>query len=189
MASSRASADGVLAAPAKTDYKTGKENRMKRALPILILSVFMSVVLAAEDEPAGLRQLRAEAEAGSAEAQLELGILYEYGYRLPDNLVPAFAWYLRAAESGHTPAAKRRDALQARMKPAEIEDARRLARELAAKAPASRPSVKPESMPESGAAIEPAPSPAAAPAAVPESPGPSPAPADKPPAADTKPLF
>jgi TPR repeat protein len=161
---------------------------MKRALLILILSVFIPAALAAEDEPAGLKQLRAEAEAGSAESQFELGILYEYGYRLPDNLVPALSWYLRAAETGHARAAQRRDALQARMKPAEVEEARRLAREVAAKTPAAKPPTTPTSMPESTRAAEPpAPPPAPAPAAVtePALSGPS----NVPSATDTKPLF
>jgi localization factor PodJL len=156
---------------------------MKWALPILILSVFMSLAHASEDEPAGLKQLRAEAEAGSAESQFELGILYEYGYRMPDNLVPALSWYLRASETGHVRAAQRRDALQARLKPAEVDEARRLAREVATKTPAAKPPTAPAPTPESTRGAEPAPAPAAV--TPPALSGPS----NVPSAADTKPLF
>lgn len=72
---------------------------------------------------AGPEDLRQAAEAGDAEAQIELGVLYEYGFGLPKNEVPALAWYTLAAEQGHAKAAARRDALRARMQPAEAEQA------------------------------------------------------------------
>lgn len=72
---------------------------------------------------AGPDDLRRDAESGDAEAQLELGVLYEYGYRLPKNEVPALAWYTLAAEQGHPKAAARRDSLRARLQPAEVEQA------------------------------------------------------------------
>ena len=93
----------------------------------LILCVIAATPALATDDPAGLEQLRQAAEAGKIDAQLELGILYEYGFRKPDHLVPALSWYLRAAESGDADAARRRDALMAKLKPAEVEEAKRLA--------------------------------------------------------------
>ncbi len=72
---------------------------------------------------AGPEDLRRAAEAGDAEAQLELGVLYEYGFGLPKNEVPALAWYALAAEQGHAKAAARRDTLRARLQPAEVEQA------------------------------------------------------------------
>lgn len=93
----------------------------------LVLWIAIATPVLATDDPAGLEQLRAAAEAGKADAQLELGILYEYGFRKPDHLVPALSWYLRAAESGQADAARRRDALMAKLKPDEIDEAKRLA--------------------------------------------------------------
>lgn len=104
---------------------------MKR-LPIAVLFFCLAggpMVQAEEQQHPGLDQLHAAAQAGNADAQLELGILYEYGFRKPDHLVPALSWYLRAATSGNTDAARRRDALVAKLKPDEVEQAKRLAQE------------------------------------------------------------
>jgi TPR repeat protein len=182
---------------------------MKQALRILFLTVFVAAAAVAEDEPAGLSVLRAQAEAGSAEAQVELGILYEYGFRMPDNLVPALAWYMRAAESGSTGAVHRRDALAARLTAAQVDEAKRLAAEITAKrpetplapAPAPAPSA-PEAAPVPVLAPAPASEPpkTAAPAEQPmapiptESPTATPAPAGQgaapaEPQVDTKKLF
>lgn len=130
---------------------------MKKAL-LLALTVFTGTVAAAED-PAGLDTLRAAATRGDIEAQLELGILYEYGFRHADHLVPALAWYLRAADMGNPEAAKRRDALMGKLPPAEVEQARRLAPALLSGAPAQKPvpTVAPATAP-----AEPSPAPASA---------------------------
>ena len=53
------------------------------------------------DYEAALIQFRPLAEQGNAEAQLYLGIMYEYGKGVPWNPVQAFNWYRKAAESGH----------------------------------------------------------------------------------------
>jgi hypothetical protein len=153
---------------------------MKQAFRAFVLVVLTAatVAFAADDEPPGLAALRAQAESGSAEAQLDLGILYEFGFRLRDHMVPALAWYMRAADSGNADAAKRRDALAARLKPNEVEEAKRMAAELAAKQPQAAPAA---AAPLAPAAPEPA---AAVPAAaVPAAAVPAPAPAAEPPAA------
>ncbi len=121
----------------------------------LILCAVVATPALATDDPAGLEQLRQAAEAGKIDAQLELGILYEYGFRKPDHLVPALSWYLRAAESGDADAARRRDALMAKLKPAEVEEAKRLAQ-------ASPPAA---AMPKAEPKAEPAPVPAETPPA------------------------
>ncbi len=72
---------------------------------------------------AGPQEVRAAAEKGSPEMQLELGELYEFGFGLKQNYVPALAWYTLAAEQGNEKAVKRRDALRARMTPEQIEQA------------------------------------------------------------------
>lgn len=117
---------------------------MKWHLGLILCAVVTTPVLATDD-PAGLEQLRQAAEAGKIDAQLELGILYEYGFRKPDHLVPALSWYLRAAESGDAAAARRRDALMAKLKPAEVEEAKRLAQ--AGPTAAATPKAEPEAAP------------------------------------------
>ncbi len=128
---------------------------MKWHLGLILCAVVTTPVLATDD-PAGLEQLREAAEAGKTDAQLELGILYEYGFRKPDHLVPALSWYLRAAESGDADAARRRDALMAKLKPAEVDEAKRLAQ--ASPTAAATPKAEPEAAP--------APAPAETPPAV-----------------------
>ena len=107
---------------------------MKRLLLVLIFGLMLPGVTAAQDTDS-LENLRAAAERGDATAQLEMGILYEYGFRLPDNRPPALAWYLLAAKQGNARAIERRDLLQARMTQAEISEAHRLAAEFGARRP------------------------------------------------------
>ena len=130
---------------------------MKWHLGLTLCALVATSVFAAEDDPAGLEQLRAAAEAGKVDAQLELGILYEYGFRKPDHLVPALSWYLRAAESGHADAARRRDALTAKLKPGEVDEAKRLAQTKLSVAPAPKP--EPETAPMPATETPPAPTP------------------------------
>lgn len=98
---------------------------------VLVLTVALGGPAVAEDLP-GLEELRAEALKGDVESQYELGILYEYGFRLEVHRPPALAWYTIAARSGHALAAKRRDALEAAMTSDELATARRLTEEYGA---------------------------------------------------------
>lgn len=107
---------------------------MKRAIAILILSLVMPVMAGAQDL-ASLEQTRHAADLGNAEAQLEIGILYEFGYHMPKNNVIALAWYLRSAERGNVLAVKRRDQLKSHMKPDEIDAADKLSKEMMTKKP------------------------------------------------------
>lgn len=105
---------------------------MKRiifGLCLLLAPVFGS---AASDAPAGLEQLRKAAESGDAEAMLELGILYEFGFSMPDNKAPALAWYRLAAESGNNNANARQDALRGKMAGKELDEANKLHAEYSA---------------------------------------------------------
>ena len=142
---------------------------MKPAIVFLILGL-ATPLLAGAQGLSSLEQMRVAAEKGSADAQLEMGILYEFGYNMPKNHVTALAWYLRAADQGNTLAAKRRDLIQSGMKPDEIEAAQKLSQELAAQKPQAT-AVPP--------AVEPAPAPAEA-APTSEAPPASPPNADKP---------
>ena len=107
---------------------------MKRAIAFLILSLVVPVMAGAQDL-ASLEQTRQAAEQGNADAQLEMGILYEFGYNMPKNNVTALAWYLRSAEQGNTLAVKRRDQLKSHMTPDEIDAANKLSKELMTKPP------------------------------------------------------
>ena len=78
---------------------------------------------AAQEDSASLATLRAAAEQGQADAQYELGILYEFGYNFTDHLVSAYAWYSRAADQGNAAAAQRRDLLKGQLSPSDLERA------------------------------------------------------------------
>lgn len=145
---------------------------MKPAIAILILGLTAPLLAGAQDLTS-LEKMRQEAVQGSADAQLEMGILYEFGFNMPKNNVTALAWYLRAVEQGSALAARRRDQIMTGMKPEEIEAAQKLSRELAAQAPPATIT---------------SPAPAAEPAPVPTEPVPAPeAPLAGPPNVDTPP--
>ena len=137
----------------------------------LILSLLAGSALAGPDE------MRRAAEQGDAEMQLELGVLYEYGYGLKENAVPALAWYMIAADQGNGRAAQRRDALKQRMSAAEIAQAERQVEVLRA-AIAERKTATPAA---------PVPVQAPAPATPPPGPMPVSAPASASPAAEAVP--
>lgn len=100
---------------------------MKTKLLVSILFVSILGLLRAPSVVAGLDDIRRGAEQGDAQMQLELGELYEYGFGLPQNLVPALTWYILAAEQGNAQAAKRRERLQGRLTRAQVEEAERSA--------------------------------------------------------------
>jgi hypothetical protein len=83
--------------------------------------------LAEAPDASNLEALKRAAEQGQADAQYELGVLYEFGFKFPDHKAAAFAWYNRAAEQGNAQAATRRDALKPKLTPAERERAATLA--------------------------------------------------------------
>lgn len=91
----------------------------------LLFAIFFVVFSAGAVEPtaADLDALRQSAEHGDADAQYELGILYEFGFRFPDHKTAAYVWYYRAAAQGHSEATRRRDGLKDRLSSAEWERA------------------------------------------------------------------
>jgi TPR repeat protein len=122
---------------------------MKPAIVLLILGLTAPFLAGAQDAPS-LEQMRVAAERGNADAQLEMGILYEFGYNMPKNHVTALAWYLRAADQGNVLAVKRRDQIKSGMKPDEIEAAQKLSKELATQPPqatATPPAAEPAPAP------------------------------------------
>ena len=73
-----------------------------------------------------------DARAGDAEAQLEMGILYEYGFRMKGNRVVALAWYYLAAKQGGDRAVKYHDRLSAKLSTAQVAAARKQSTRLVA---------------------------------------------------------
>ena len=94
---------------------------MKKSLLILIVSLFLtSAAWAQQSVPMDVLEA---AQRGDQEAQLEMGILYEFGFFMPGHTIPALAWYMRSAEQGNQKAIKRRDLLISRMSQGEIDQA------------------------------------------------------------------
>ena len=127
---------------------------MKKTWLVMAFVLLLPMIGAAQDE-ASLDQLRQAATEGNAEAQLEIGILYEFGYNMPKNDVTALAWYLHAADQGNVLAVKRRDQLKSQMKPEEIEAAEKMSAglvpnkpEKAETPPAASPATPPSTPPE-----------------------------------------
>ena len=93
----------------------------------ILLSALFGLLLATSawaEDSSGPEAIRQAAESGNAEAQLEMGILYEFGFHMKNNDVPALAWYMLAAKQGNEKAIQRRDSLMSQMTQAQIEQAK-----------------------------------------------------------------
>lgn len=135
---------------------------MKWAMAFLFFSLIVPAMAGAQDL-ASLEETRKAAVQGNAEAQLDLGILYEFGYNMPKNDVNALAWYLRSAEQGNALAVNRRDLLKSHMKSEDIAAAQKLASELAVqKSESAATPPASDQKPENTQAPQSAPEPAAA---------------------------
>jgi uncharacterized protein len=82
-----------------------------------------------QDYTAALRWYRRAAAQGDADAQSELGNMYESGRGVKQNHVRAHLWFNLSAAGGNEEAAKNRDIVAAKMTPAQIAEAQKLARE------------------------------------------------------------
>lgn len=148
---------------------------MKRHLLAGLLLCLASASLPAAEDPEQLKSLKQAAESGNISAQYELGVLYEFGYRMKTHMIPALAWYMVAADNGDARATKRRDHLVSQLTPDQVEEAKRLRGTLGAKKPPAtdKPAAEPappaedKPAPEPAKPAEDAPKPAAAPAAEP----------------------
>ena len=69
------------------------------------------------------------AEQGQADGQYNLGSMYSHGQGVAQDDVEAHKWYNLAAGQGNADATRNRDIVAARMSPAQIAEARKLARE------------------------------------------------------------
>lgn len=75
------------------------------------------------DYPTAIQWFTAAAERGLADSQFNLGVLYENGLGIGRDQVAAYKWYALAAAKGDAEAARRRDAVVSRLKPAEAQAA------------------------------------------------------------------
>jgi TPR repeat protein len=91
---------------------------LTRTLAILLTAFLWSGVAVAD-----LDDIRRAAEAGDAEAQLELGVLFQYGFNYKDNEIPALTWYMLSANQSNAKAVKLRDALKAKMTEKDVQEA------------------------------------------------------------------
>lgn len=87
------------------------------------LAALLTAFLWSSAALADLDDIRRAAEAGDTEAQLELGILFQYGFNYKDNEIPALTWYMLSANQGSAKAVKLRDALKAKMTEKEVQEA------------------------------------------------------------------
>jgi TPR repeat protein len=91
-----------------------------------------SVAYGNGDYATALRLLRPLANEGSGIAQSNLGIMYKFGWGVPQDYVLAHMWFnLSSAQGGlfGKASAEDRDYLASKMTPAQIAEAQRLARE------------------------------------------------------------
>ena len=134
------------------------------------LAILLAAFLWSSTALADLDGIRRAAEAGDTEAQLELGILFQYGFNYKGNEIPALTWYMLSANQGNAKAVKLRDALKAKMTEKEVQEA---IEQVAQYKPSSKPSAAPPPAapattpaPEAPVEFSPPPSPEAKPADV-----------------------
>jgi len=74
---------------------------------LLLASTVTAVQLDAQQTKADqkpIEEVKAKAEAGNAESQMELGLRYEQGKGVAKDQVEAVKWYRKAAEQNFAPA-------------------------------------------------------------------------------------
>ena len=76
-----------------------------------------------------VKACREAAEQGDAEAQFNIGVMYDNGRGVPQDDAQAHMWFNLAGARGHEKAREARDAVRARMTPEQVAEAQRLARE------------------------------------------------------------
>ena len=67
----------------------------------MLVSVVLFVGAVTQVRADRTADLRARAEAGAADAQYDLGFLYDNGYGVAQDYQAALTWYRKAAEQGH----------------------------------------------------------------------------------------
>ncbi len=82
-----------------------------------------------EDYATALRYWRPLAEQGDALAQSNLGVMYEFGLSVPQDIMQAHMWFDLAVEHGDERAQINRAIAASTMTPDQIAEAQRMARE------------------------------------------------------------
>ena len=82
-----------------------------------------------QDYAAAMSWYRKAAEQGDAYAQTNLGVMYYSGRGVPQDYVQAHMWWSLAAAKGDADAINNLDQIAAKMTPAQIAEAQKLARE------------------------------------------------------------
>ena len=115
--------------------------RLKHAIAAIILALSVSAPVTAgpledadaaikrRDYTTALRLIRPLAEQGDASAQYNLGVFYDNGLGVPQDLVRAYMWFTLSAAQGKDGAAVFRDLIARRMTPTQITEAQKFARE------------------------------------------------------------
>ena len=105
--------------------------------PVAGAADFNAGLQAAErgDFATAMREWRPLAEAGDADAQYNLGIIYGSGYGVAEDSVQAYAWFSLAAAQGNKSALGVKENAHKLMSPAQIAEAQKLHQELCTKIP------------------------------------------------------
>jgi len=82
-----------------------------------------------QDYETAAKWLKLGAEQGNAFAQKTLGSMFFNGHGLPQDYTQAHIWWTIASSHSHSTAKSLRDMVEKNMKPAQIQNAQRLARE------------------------------------------------------------
>ena len=89
----------------------------------------------AKDFETAVKWFRQAAEHDNAVGQCNLGVMFATGQGVPQDYVSAHMWFNLSAARGQEGAAKNRDSIAARMTPAQVAEAQKLAREWQPKRP------------------------------------------------------
>ena len=92
-----------------------------------------SATVATESPSTALSEARSLAEQGDADAQFNLGEMYEWGKGVPQDNVCAHMWFNIAASTSNDAADRARDMVAEDMTPTQIAKAEKLASECVAK--------------------------------------------------------
>jgi TPR repeat protein len=108
--------------------------KTSRFLSVVLFLFASAVSVWADKQAASVDSLKERAAQGDAEAQYSLGLMYQNGEGVPQDYVQAYKWFSLAAATytdkpNHDKAVKERERVAARMTPAQIAEAQRLARE------------------------------------------------------------
>ena len=106
-----------------------------RVMHRIFRTLLVFVLLAAAGFAADFAEWRKKAETGDANAQFNLGVMYDNGMGVPKDLVQAHVWLNIAGAKGHEIAKKNLEIAEKEMTSEQKAEAMKLARELFAKLP------------------------------------------------------